>query len=133
MATATQTKSATKTTNGRAAAKELVDPKLMSDFDDQLTSLRSDISDLTKTVKALADDSGRRAQDRATEIAKDGAEKLRETAETARDQAQLAGDDAYAAGRAAAAQVQSNVSQNPFAALAIAAGIGFLAGALAKR
>ncbi len=133
MAAATQTKSTTKSTNGRAAAKELVDPKLMPDFDDQLTSLRADISSLTDTVKALADDSSRRAQDRATEMAKDGADKLRATAETAREQAQVAGDDAYAAGRAAAAQVQSNVTQNPFAALAIAAGIGFLAGALAKR
>jgi ElaB/YqjD/DUF883 family membrane-anchored ribosome-binding protein len=129
MATATQRKSS----NGRSGSKELVDPKLVSEFDDQLASLRSDISDLTATVKAMADDSSRRAQKTASTLAKDGAEKLRETTETAREHALTAGDDAYAAGRAAAAQVQSNVAQNPFAALALAAGIGFLAGAMAKR
>ncbi|MFN3172735.1 MAG: hypothetical protein ACE37E_18785 [Hyphomicrobiales bacterium] len=129
MATAAQRKSA----NSRSASNELVDPKLVSEFDGQLSALRSDISDLTATVMAMADDSSRRAQDTATDLAKDGAEKLRETTKTVREQAQVAGDDAYAAGRAAAAQVQGNVAQNPFAALALAAGIGFLAGALAKR
>lgn len=129
MATAAQRKSA----NSRSASTDLVDPKLVSEFDTQLSSLRADISDLTATVKAMADDSGRRATETASALAKDGAEKLRETTEVARERAVVAGDDAYAAGRAAAAQIQGNVAQNPFAALALAAGIGFLAGALAKR
>lgn len=129
MATAAQRKSNT----SRASANELVDPKLVTEFDDQLASLRSDMSDLTATIKAMADDTSRKAQSKASDLAKDGAAKLRETTDTAREHAQSAGDDAYAAGRAAAAQVQSNVAQNPFAALAIAAGIGFLAGAMAKR
>ncbi|CAN0579452.1 unnamed protein product [Ectocarpus sp. 12 AP-2014] len=129
MATAAQRKSA----NSRSTSNDLVDPKLVSEFDDQLASLRSDISDLTATVKAMADDSSRRATQTAAVIAKDGADKLRDTTQTVREQAQIAGDDAYAAGRAAAAQVQGNVAQNPFAALALAAGIGFLAGAMAKR
>lgn len=113
--------------------KELVDPKLASEFDDQLASLRDDISALTETVKSMATDTGGRVQDTAREAARDGEAKLRESAEKARAHARTAGEDAYSAGREAANHVQANVAQNPFTALALAAGIGFIAGAMAKR
>lgn len=131
MATTARTRS--KPSNGRQQGTDLVDRELVSDFDDQLATLRSDISELTATVKALATDTGSKVQTKAAAVAREGEAKLRETGEKAREQAQIAGDDAYAAGREAAAQVQSNVAQNPFAALALAAGIGFLVGAMAKR
>jgi len=113
--------------------KEMVDPKLASEFDEQLESLRSDISALTETVKAMASDTSGRVQGSAREAARDSEAKLRETADKARAHARVAGEDAYAAGREAANHVQANVAQNPFAALALAAGIGFIAGAMAKR
>lgn len=131
MATAARTRS--KSTNGRSTGTDLVDSELVSDFDDQLATLRADILDLTSTVKAMATDTGEKVQTKAAEAAREGEAKLRETSEKARKQAQIAGDDAYSAGREAAAQVQANVVQNPLAALALAAGIGFLAGAMAKR
>lgn len=130
MATAARTRS--KSTDTRTAT-DLVDPDLVSDFDDQLATLRADILELTSTVKALATDTGEKVQTKAAEVAREGESKLRETSEKVREQAQTASDEAYSAGREAAAHVQANVAQNPFAALALAAGIGFLVGAMAKR
>lgn len=42
-----------KTTNG----SDIVDPKLRADVEDQVETLRADISELTKTITALTKDS----------------------------------------------------------------------------
>jgi ElaB/YqjD/DUF883 family membrane-anchored ribosome-binding protein len=127
MATAATT--AKKTSNG----SHIVDPKLRSDVEDQVETLRADIAELTKAVSVLTKDSSNKLQDKAGDIAEQGKQRLDDATLEARERASEAGDDAYAAGQRAASELQSSVVQNPLASLAIAAGVGFLAGTFAKR
>lgn len=121
------------TTRKQSNGSEIVDPKLRSDVEDQVETLRADIAELTKTITALSKDSSARLHDKAGDVADKGKQRLDEATLEARTRASEVGDDAYAAGQRAASDLQSSVVQNPLASLAIAAGVGFLAGTFAKR
>ncbi|TDK51447.1 DUF883 family protein [Antarcticimicrobium luteum] len=81
----------------------------------QLASLREDMSRLTETVSAIA---GRRGSRMAADIA-EGFDEAKHYAESK--------------GRTAEAQLEESVAAHPFMTIGLAAGAGFLVGALSRR
>ncbi|WP_010140266.1 DUF883 family protein [Oceanicola sp. S124] len=89
---------------------------------EQLDAVRADVAELTRALAAY----GQAQKDGMTEAARARAEKLRSDAE-----AGLAETEARA--RHAYAQTESAVRENPGTALAVAGGVGFLAGLFLSR
>ena len=87
----------------------------VEDISRQLSALREDMARLAETVKAIA---GRRRGSMAADIA-EGFDEARHYAETA--------------GRTAEARFDGSVAAHPLFAVGLAAGAGFLVGALSRR
>jgi ElaB/YqjD/DUF883 family membrane-anchored ribosome-binding protein len=81
----------------------------------QLLALREDMARLAETVKAIA---GRRGSTMAADIA-EGFDEARRYAGTT--------------GRSAEARFEGSVATHPLMAVGLAAGVGFLVGALSRR
>jgi ElaB/YqjD/DUF883 family membrane-anchored ribosome-binding protein len=81
----------------------------------QLAALREDLSRLTETVSGIA---GRRGSRMAADIA-EGFDEAKHYAESK--------------GRSAEAQLEVSVAAHPFMTIGLAAGAGFLVGALSRR
>jgi ElaB/YqjD/DUF883 family membrane-anchored ribosome-binding protein len=100
------------------AMQTVTTDKLMKD-------LRAVVVDTEDLIKATAGQTGERI------------EKVRARAEeslrTARMRVQAAGNDLQAAAESAARQVDEQVRENPWTAVGVAAGIGFLVGVLLAR
>lgn len=108
----------------------LMDEKLMNDVGEQLHTLRADLSELTRAVSALARDASGRLQREAVEAGAESVERIDQLTAEARQRAAEVGDEAYAAGRRTAAELTSSIRRNPLGSLAIAIGVGYLAGLL---
>ncbi|MFZ5965068.1 DUF883 family protein [Thalassococcus sp. BH17M4-6] len=111
------------TTTTTAASKSAQSPK--SDYDelsDQMKTIRSDISSLTELLSEI----GVRRKDETLEAARERAKRMRNDAsdkfDDARDQANEMRDQALDA-----------VRRQPGTAIAIAVGVGFLAGVFSGR
>lgn len=90
-----------------------------------LTTQKNPLKDVKETIHQVQDKICDKAQDMREdlrEVAHDAGQKVREIYDTATHQ-----------GRDASAIVQKQIRSNPLAAGAIAAGIGFLLGALLRR
>lgn len=111
MATTTQSNGSSKT-----------EAKSVKDLEAELAVLRSDISDISETLKGIgksgASDLNARARDTASNLKAKGAA-----------QARQAGEQANAAYGAA----EHTVRQNPAASVGVAAGVGFLVGLFMSR
>jgi ElaB/YqjD/DUF883 family membrane-anchored ribosome-binding protein len=81
----------------------------------QLAALRQDMSQLAETVSGIA---GRRGSRMAADIA-EGFDEAKHYAESK--------------GRSAEAQLEESVAAHPFVTIGLAAGAGFLVGALSRR
>lgn len=104
--------------SGTSASTE----KSVKDLETELAVLRSDISEITDTIKNIgrsgASDLNARARETAGALKAKGAE-----------QARRAGDNAAAAYSSA----EDTVRQNPAASVGIAAGVGFIVGLFLAR
>ncbi|MTI63052.1 hypothetical protein [Methylophaga sp.] len=92
------------------------------DLQEQMKALRSDFSELTKTMKKLSED-----------YVNEGQSRLRQTADQARQQARDTADQAREQARNAAYQAQEGVENHPFSSVAVAFGIGLLIGKILDR
>lgn len=100
------------------ASKTNVQPTAETDIEAvsrQLSALREDVSRLTATVSAIT---GRRGSRLAADIA-EGFDEAKHYAESK--------------GRSAEAQLEESVAAHPFVTIGLAAGAGFLVGALSRR
>jgi ElaB/YqjD/DUF883 family membrane-anchored ribosome-binding protein len=98
--------------------KTVKDPSISGDVEEvtrQLSALREDMARLAETVKAIA---GRRGSTMAADIA-EGFDEARHYAGTT--------------GRAAEARFEGSIATHPLMAVGLAAGAGFLVGALSRR
>jgi ElaB/YqjD/DUF883 family membrane-anchored ribosome-binding protein len=98
--------------------KNVKDPSISGDIEEvtrQLSALREDMARLAETVKAIA---GRRGSTMAADIA-DGFDEARHYAGTT--------------GQAAEARFEGSIATHPLMAMGLAAGAGFLVGALSRR
>jgi ElaB/YqjD/DUF883 family membrane-anchored ribosome-binding protein len=99
-------------------SKTVKDASISGDVDEisrQLSALRDDMARLAETVKAIA---GRRGGNMAADIA-EGFDEARRYAGTT--------------GRSAEARFEGSVATHPLMAVGLAAGAGFLVGALSRR
>lgn len=93
-----------------------------ADLQDQIATLKGDISMLADTIKEM----GASQKSQVKVAAADKAEELRKKGkETLADAQKTAGE--------AAAKTEDSIRENPTAAVGIAAGLGFLVGLVAGR
>lgn len=123
MPTASSTGTRTSPTNGTTPA----------DVEDQLETIRNDISKLTQQMGDLVD----QTKDTAMAQVKTQVRRAQEAANSAISDAQASGREAVDAFRDVADTfgdaIDDSLKRRPYATLAVAAGIGFLLGAVWRR
>jgi ElaB/YqjD/DUF883 family membrane-anchored ribosome-binding protein len=95
-----------------------------------LRDLEGQLGHLAKSVAADARDAGSNVPDMITRVLSDMSERFRTTVH---DRALSVGEEAARVGTGAWRRIEDEVVNRPLTALAIAAGIGFLIGALNRR
>jgi ElaB/YqjD/DUF883 family membrane-anchored ribosome-binding protein len=110
--------------NGHTVADDI------ADIEHEIGQLMHDIEARVGKLNALAKRSAKDAANGATEFVSDT---VSEAADSMRNGAHAVSDEASRLGGDAVRRIEDEVSQRPLLTLAIAAGIGFLAGMAGRR
>jgi ElaB/YqjD/DUF883 family membrane-anchored ribosome-binding protein len=111
---------------GRSASTSSLD---LSDIGRILRDLERGVSQLAAFVSSNAREAGSALPDRFSDAWSDISDRMR----SIRDDARTVGEGAGRVGRGALQRIEDEIVHHPLVALAIAAGIGFLIGALNRR
>jgi ElaB/YqjD/DUF883 family membrane-anchored ribosome-binding protein len=117
---------------GLEAAKQKAQSLGQDELAKQLDALRDDLADLGKTVRALAQEGSKSAQRGAREITDTVARRSQELADDVKTAGQQAVDYGSEVLREKYNEFETTVRRHPTTAVAVALGLGYLAGLLSR-
>ncbi|HKL20454.1 MAG TPA: hypothetical protein VJ904_01535 [Tichowtungia sp.] len=96
--------------------------KELKELREEFASLKSDVSEIGKTLSQLASSAANEGRERVRDVAEEGRDRIRNAANQSREQARQSWN-----------AFEKEVEERPMTSLAVALGLGFILGKLLDR